>query len=185
MSFLHNPSWLEALPIAPVVGLPEHLHSPERREFHPTLARSGKPVRAARAARASRARARRELAAVPSEPPYSPKTLHEVMPFGHVLGRRPFAEHNPQEVKRDNPWLVATMYFRLPRPGFAFLLLWSDACSQLWLLANSSIVGLPVLPTSSCLQTAWASSSLTVIHKYLFASWFLGSPALLVLWLWG
>ena len=27
---------------------------------------------------------------------------------------------------------------------------------------------------------AWASSSLTVIDKYLFASWFLGSPALLV-----
>ena len=39
-----------------------------------------------------------------------------VRTFGQVLGRRTFAEHNPQEAprKRDKPWL----------------LLWSDACSS-------------------------------------------------------
>ena len=150
-------------------------------EFHPTLARSGKPFRAVRSAHAfdvlnftwKGARAARARGA--SRPP---------SPLNHLVAQK----RQEAARKRDKPCLLQQCSFdcrvRCLQQGCHLRAF--PACKDPMVRgaliakmhtrrSNSSIVGLFVSPTSSCLQTAWASSSLTVIHKYLFASWFLGS----------
>ena len=120
------------------------------------------------------ARARREQAAVPCEPPYSPRPLQaNKKEQARMLVSLKQAQQAPVLHLRACLQLSA----RLPPKSFCCSIAERHNPRR---SSNSSIVGLPVSPTSSCLQTAWASSSLTVSCKYLCASWFLGSPALLV-----
>ena len=167
-------------------------------EFHPTLARSGKP-RAPRARLSmrstshgkARARGRRAARAGrrPSEQPFGPKTLqanrlllpreskrqserarsHEVMPARS-------SEKTCRVLVRISLALVRRLQLsaRLPPKSFC--------CLQ---RSNSRGHAAAIAALSVCLCRPRAPAcklhgQATVIHKYLFASWFLGSPALLV-----